>query len=199
MIFFSRSSNSPRYLVPATSEPTSSVSRRLPASVSGTSPAMMRLGQSFDDGGLANAWLADEGGVVLRAPREDLDDALDLLLAPDDRVELAGARCGRQVHAHLVDGRRLGVLGRRWLAVRAAGLAEHLDGLGAHLFQVDAQALQHAGGDAFALADQAQQQVLGADVVVVQATRLVHRQLDHLLGARRQANLARARCGRRDR
>ena len=38
MIFFRRSSNSPRYLVPATSEPMSSVSRRLPCSVSGTSP-----------------------------------------------------------------------------------------------------------------------------------------------------------------
>ena len=36
--FLSRSSNSPRYLVPATSEPISSVSRRLPCSVSGTSP-----------------------------------------------------------------------------------------------------------------------------------------------------------------
>ncbi len=41
MIFLRRSSNSPRYFVPATSEPTSSVSRRLPASVSGTSPAMI--------------------------------------------------------------------------------------------------------------------------------------------------------------
>src|SRR5437667_11231109 len=42
MIFFKRSSNSPRYLVPATSEPTSSVNKRLPASVSGTSPATRR-------------------------------------------------------------------------------------------------------------------------------------------------------------
>src|SRR5436190_1464943 len=42
MIFLRRSSNSPRYLVPATSEPTSRVSKRLPASVSGTSPAMSR-------------------------------------------------------------------------------------------------------------------------------------------------------------
>ena len=39
--FLSRSSNSPRYLVPATSEPMSSVSRRLPCSVSGTSPLAM--------------------------------------------------------------------------------------------------------------------------------------------------------------
>ena len=67
---------------------------------------------------------------------------------------------------------------------------QHLDHLRAHLLQADAQALQHAGGDALALAHQPEQQVLGADVVVVQPPRLVHRQLDHLLGARRQADLA---------
>ena len=42
MIFLSRSSNSPRYLVPATSEPMSRVRTRLFSSVSGTSPATMR-------------------------------------------------------------------------------------------------------------------------------------------------------------
>ena len=42
MTFFSRSSNSPRYLVPATSEPMSRVRTRLLSSVSGTSPATMR-------------------------------------------------------------------------------------------------------------------------------------------------------------
>src|SRR5207248_596726 len=42
MIFLRRSSNSPRYFVPATSEPMSSVSTRLTCSVSGTSPFTMR-------------------------------------------------------------------------------------------------------------------------------------------------------------
>ena len=32
------------------------------------------LGQPFDDGGLAHARLADQHGVVLGAPRQDLDD-----------------------------------------------------------------------------------------------------------------------------
>src|SRR5947208_350461 len=35
------------------------------------------LGQALDDGGLADAGLADEHRVVLGAPREDLHDALD--------------------------------------------------------------------------------------------------------------------------
>ena len=42
MIFLRRSSNSPRYFVPATSEPMSSVSTRLFSSVSGTSPVTIR-------------------------------------------------------------------------------------------------------------------------------------------------------------
>src|SRR5262249_51384329 len=86
------------------------------------------LGQALDDGRLADARLADEGGVVLLAAREDLDDALDLLLAADDRIELVRARRRREIDAHLIDGRRLGVLvaGVR-LVVRAAGLAQHLD------------------------------------------------------------------------
>ena len=54
----------------------------------------------------------------------------------------------------------------------------------------DAQALEHARGDALALTDEPEQQVLGADVVVVEAPRLVHRQLDHLLGARGQPDVA---------
>ncbi len=39
------------------------------------------LRETFDDRGLAHARLPDEDGVVLRPAREDLHDALDLLLA----------------------------------------------------------------------------------------------------------------------
>ena len=39
---FSRSSNSPRYFVPATSEPTSSAHTRFPARPAGTSPEVIR-------------------------------------------------------------------------------------------------------------------------------------------------------------
>ena len=151
------------------------------------------LGQALDDGRLADARLADQGRVVLGAARQDLDDALDLLEAADDRVELAGAGGGGQVHAQLVDDRRLaGLAVRRALAFLRVGgrLVQHVDDLRADLLQVDAQRFEHARGDALALAHQAEQQVLGADVVVVQPTRFVDRQLDDLLGPRRQADLA---------
>src|SRR5213076_642980 len=41
-----------------------------------------RLRQTLDDGGLADAGVADQHGVVLRAARQHLHHALDLLLAP---------------------------------------------------------------------------------------------------------------------
>src|SRR5690606_23139086 len=40
------------------------------------------LREPFDDRGLADAGLADDDGVVLRLAAEDLDDPLDLLVAP---------------------------------------------------------------------------------------------------------------------
>ena len=50
------------------------------------------LGQPLDDGGLADARLADQGRVVLGAAGEDLHDALDLVLAADQRVQACS--CG---------------------------------------------------------------------------------------------------------
>ena len=63
------------------------------------------LGQALDDGGLADAGLADEDGVVLGAARQHLHHPLDLLLAADDRVELALAGELGQVAAELVEHR----------------------------------------------------------------------------------------------
>ena len=43
--------------------------------------------QAFGHGGLADAGFADEQRVVLAAPAEDLDGALDLVLAADQRID----------------------------------------------------------------------------------------------------------------
>ena len=71
--------------------------------VAGHDPMREALG----DGRLADARLADQRRVVLRLAAEDLDDPLDLLLAADDRIELAGAGRLREVDAERVDGRGL--------------------------------------------------------------------------------------------
>ena len=60
------------------------------------------LGQALDDGGLADAGVADEDRVVLGLAGQDLDDPADLGVAADHRVELAGAGLGDQVSAVLL-------------------------------------------------------------------------------------------------
>ena len=46
----------------------------------------------------------------------------------------------------------------------------------AHLVQLDAEVVEHLGGDAVALTDQTEKEVLGPNVVVVEALRLLLRQ-----------------------
>src|SRR6185437_5314692 len=96
-------------------------------------------GETFDDRGLADARLADQHRVVLRAARQDLHHALDLGLAADDGVELAFGGELRQVAPELVE--ELGAL--RFLTRRAAlpllaatRTGEHADDLVADLLGV---------------------------------------------------------------
>ena len=61
-------------------------------------------------------------------------------------------------------------------------LADDLDDLAAHRLEGNAHALQGTGGDALALVDQAEEDVFGADVVVVEKASLLLRQDDHSSG-----------------
>jgi hypothetical protein len=161
------------------------------------------LGEALDDGGLADAGLADEHGVVLGAAREDLHDPLDLGLAADDRIELAlGGELG-QVATELVEqlGRLLALAlargaggagaGARAGALAAAARAgEHADDLVADLLRVGVEVEEDARGNALVLANEAEQDVLGADVVMAKGERLAQGELEHLLGARGERDLA---------
>ncbi len=69
-------------------------------------------------------------------------------------------------------------------------MAQQAEHFLADVFQLQAEVHQHLRGDAFLLAQQAEQNVLGADVVVVQIAGLFHRILDDLLGPRRLRQLA---------
>src|SRR5439155_17190793 len=48
--------------------------------------------ESLDDRRLADPRIADEDGVVLPPPAEDVDRPLDLAGAPDERIDPAGRR-----------------------------------------------------------------------------------------------------------
>ena len=107
-------------------------------------------------------------GLFFVRRRQDLDDAPDLLVAADDRVELAGARLGGQVAAVLLE-RLVGALGvRRRDALAAADALERLeDGLAGRRAWRSSSGLRLAAdlGDA-------EQQVLGRDVLVAEAAGL---------------------------
>ena len=78
-----------------------------------------------------------------------------------------------------------------------AGVArEQLDDLLAHPDEVGAELHEHLGGHALALTDEAEEDVLGADVVVAELQRLAERQLEHLLGAGREGDVARSATSR---
>ena len=106
------------------------------------------LREPLDDRRLADAGVADQHRVVLRAAREHLDHAADLLVAPDHRVELPLLRERGQVAAELLERlvRLLGVL--RGHALAAAHLLDPLE-----------QLVARDGVER-------EQQVLGRDVVV---------------------------------
>jgi len=88
---------------------------------------------------------------------------------------------GRGLGAGRLATRRGGLGGLRVL------LAERGDDLMTDLLERHAQRLEDARGDPLALADQPEEQVLGADVAVPQLAGLVDGELDHLLGGAARA------------
>ena len=182
---FRRSSNSPRNLAPAISAPEVERDDALVLERSGNVTAHDPLGEALGDGGLADARLADEHRVVLGPTRQDLHDPADLLVAPDDGIELASARFRGQIAAVLLEGGvgSLGVLRGDPLAAPHA-LERLKDGLAAG--RVALQELLPLAAD---LGD-AEEQMLGGDVVVAEPLRFRLGGLDHAAGARIQRQRA---------
>ena len=86
---FSRSSNSPRYLEPATIAPRSSAISRRSRRPSGTSPATIRCARPSTIAVLPTPGSPISTGLFLVRRRQHLDHAADLVVAADHRVELA--------------------------------------------------------------------------------------------------------------
>jgi hypothetical protein len=113
------------------------------------------LRQAFDDRGLPDAGLADQHRVVLRAAREHLDNAPDLVIAADDRVELPLLCQLGQVASELFERLvcALGILRRDALPA-------------AHVLESSEELV--AGNDV-----ESEQEVLGGDELVLQLAHLV--------------------------
>ena len=156
------------------------------------------LGQTFDDGCLTDTGFAEQDWVVLLPTAEDLHDAFDFVLASDDRIELGLLGQFGQIATKAVEGRGSAAAslasttfpglpaGFASLTAAFAGFAlfgsvtEQIQHFFANIFELQPEVHQHLSCDAFLLSQQAQQKMLGSDVVVVEVTGLFHRVLDDL-------------------
>jgi len=105
-----------------------------------------------------------------------------VLLLPLGRSTRRRHRCGR--------GRLPAAMPARSPALVLHAVAEKIEHLLADVFELEAEVHEHLGRHALLLAEQAQEDVLGADVVMVEVAGLFHRVLDDLLGAGRLRELA---------
>ncbi len=144
------------------------------------------LGEPLDDGGLADARLADQHGVVLGAPRQNLDDALDFRLPADDRIELALAGQLGEVPGELVEDRGLGAL----LGPRVVLVTQERQGLLADLVEARPEGFEDLGRYRLPFLHEPEEKVLGADVVVPELAGFFDAQLEDPLGLGRERHLA---------
>jgi hypothetical protein len=147
--------------------------------------------QALGDGGLANARITHEQRVVIVAPTQDLDAALDLDGAADEGIDLTLPGLLVEVDAigleSLAAGLDLGLfllvagaLGRpRYRRARLLGdaMGDEVDGVvTGHLLL-----LQEVGGVAFALGEYGHQNIGPGDVVASRRLHVDHRALDDSL------------------
>ena len=129
---------------------------------------------------------AEEDGIVLRAAAENLDDAFDFVFASDDGIHFAFAGDLGQVAAKRFKRGSFNFaffLNRSFLSrtrfggglffLRGKIGIEFLQDFLAGLFDVDVEIFQDACGDAVTFAEQAEQDVFGADIGVVQVFGLL--------------------------
>ncbi len=121
-------------------------------------------GQPLDDGGLADARLADQHRIVLGAAGQHLHDATDLFVPADDRIELAATGHLGQVPGIFLQSLEgvLGILGGDALA--AAHRLESLEDLRSG----DPRLAERVGGPAGRF-NQREEAMLDRDKVVVKS------------------------------
>ena len=138
--------------------------------------------ESFHDGSLADARLADEHGIVLRAAGENLGAAANLRVATDDRIELVLLRELREV-APVFFERLVGSFG-----VRAghALVATHFGERFEKLVAAQVEALEDlSNGRAARLIEHGEHEMLDADIFVLETLGFVLRLDEQLVQALR--------------
>ena len=185
------------------------------------------LGEAFSDGGLADTGFANQNWVIFGAAAEDLDDAFDFAFASDDRIQFAVAGTFREVASKRFQRRsfgfalgsftgicaRLRVIGElaivliRFvhvhvirLVIRCVIRVDFREDFIASRLDIDFQLFEDAGGDAISFAEEAEKQMLRADVRVIESLRFLIGESEDLLHAGSVGDIAcaLARCARAD-
>ena len=143
------------------------------------------LRKALDDRSLAHARLADQHGVVLGAPLQDLDGAADLVVAPDDRIELALTRALGEVDGVLLQ--RL-ALAFGFLRIDPGAAAHGLDRLLQRLAR-QAIFLGKTAGLALVVGEREQEQFAGDELVAALGRFLVG-EVEKVVEIARDRNLA---------
>ena len=125
------------------------------------------LGQGFGDGGFADTRLTDHDGVVLFAAGQGLHQAAHFVFASNHGIKLSLSRQGCEVNAVALQGSVLGLGPRVGDAAGTPDLHQRL----VHLLLFDAVCLEDGGGLSLLFQSGGDEDVLGADVFVVQALR----------------------------
>ncbi len=146
------------------------------------------LRQPFDNRRLAHAGLANENRVVLGAAAEYLDEAHDLPITADHRIELAFTGQLRQIAAVLIQ-RAVAALG---LAVGDTLAATQVENSVHDPLAGDAKLLQNARRRCIALAENRQKDMFGGNKLVLQPAGFTLGQLEDGTNARRVKDLANA-------
>ena len=155
-----------------------------PAPAPAPAPRRLALAAPAGPGEHADDLVADLLGVGVEVEQDARGDALVLAHEPEqdvlgaDVVVAEAERLAQRELEHLLRARRERDLPGGDLL---AG-ADDAHDLRAHALDGDVEALEHPRGQALLLAQQPEQDVLGADVVVLERPRLLLRENDHLPG-----------------
>ncbi len=150
-------------------------------------------GEALRDRGLADAGLADEERIVLAAPAQRLDHALELALAPDQRIDLPRERHRVQVEGIglertarllplLLVGLVLALLG----LLRLRRLRDPVRDVVDDVEPGDALLVQEVHGVRILLAEDRHQDVRPGDLLLARRLNVQDRALDHALEAERR-------------
>ena len=138
--------------------------------------------EALDDGGLADAGVADQRRIVLGAAREHLNHAADLLVAANDRIKLALARPVGEIDSVLF---QRAILRFRILRSHSRRAADSCERLQDAVF-IRANPFEDLRGGPALFSREREQDVFSRSEVILERGGLVLRRVEHFQGALRE-------------